>query len=102
MKLRYRTQQGKHYIPQYQLNGQDIWYDFLAKDVNNLLESIAYKLGQLSHPGGYGESQWYYKPSNKEEKEGEMKVFFTAEIFVMAFLGAAKSYFTPQTKEFEI
>jgi hypothetical protein len=93
MELRYK-QSGTHYIPEYK-NKQGEWISITAEDVGmdarNDLSRVCYRLADLSAPRKWDSGQWYYEDSKI--------VFFTKEIYVMAFLGAAKSFW--QTKEVE-
>lgn len=98
MKLRYRIEERGYYIPQYFDEKTEKWVDFKAKHVTGELRLIAIYLGKSD---SWGANIWHFKPINKENN-GDMAVFFDNELKVCAFLGAAKTFFSNRTKEFDI
>lgn len=97
MKLRYRIT-SNNYVPQI-LNKDNIWRDIKQTEIKGLLRDVANKLANLSNPRRYSTGLWYVENNSSEVYD---VVFFTKEIFVMAFLGAYKSYFNQEMKEFEL
>lgn len=96
MELRYRKN-GASYIPQYKKGSE--WLDVKAKHVNEDLLIITESLANTEAPPRWSRAQWYFKPTKKEDWK-ESAVFFRSEMYVMAFLGAFKSYYSMETKEF--
>ena len=93
MKVRY-TLINSFYIPEYYVPKDNSWKRFYQKDVVGELRRIAVELGDLCTSREDG--QWYFRDSES--------VFYNKEIYCMAFLGAAKSYFEglePKTREFD-
>ena len=101
MKLRYEIR-NSDYIPQYFHNEQ--WYDFKVRNVKGELKNICQQIGFLQN--NFGRSQWYYIQNGNDLKNGvgleEMIVFFTKEIYVNAFLGAAQYHFKEKYVNFEL
>jgi hypothetical protein len=101
MKLRYRKS-GNIYTPQY-LTKEDEWKDFTADQISGDLRNLCEKIAGLSFPIRSGlntSGYWYYFENEKNTGKGAL--IFSNEMYVMAFLGAAKSYFDSQTKEFNV
>ena len=98
MELRYRTQSA-HYIPEFKTDEGD-WREFRVKDVPPVTRKIAEQIGNLQLPMRWEPGQWFYV--NKGIRECDSAVFFTSEIYVMAFLGAIKAELTPRTVDFKI
>ncbi len=98
MEISYRYRKaGVNFIPQYKrdVNNED-WRDFVASDIpNGDLLYICQHLGELQLPQRWSCGVWYYK-------DAPNAIFFTKEIFCMAFLGAAKSFWSADTKEFNL
>ena len=90
MKLRYRIS-ADVYIPQYYMPKEDRWQDFLVKDVTPAIEKLCMAIGNLQAPHRFDEGQWFFNPSRKEDKKEDMALIFFKEMYVMAFLGAAKA-----------
>ena len=97
MKLRYRKS-ATFYIPQY-LSEKYEWEDFTADQISGSLRKLCEKIGILSFPMSWN-GQWYFHDNGKDKGNGLL--IFSNEMYVMAFLGAAKSYFNQETKEFNI
>lgn len=88
MKLRYRTYKG-YYIPQYQIQNTTEWKDFTSKIVENTkLGTFMFLLNS------------YSDQSRTCSTDGI--VIFQHEFTVMAFLGAASSYYKEEYKEFSL
>ena len=93
LKLRYIID-GTHYIPQFYNNTENKWMDFKVEHVQREMLAICRSLGDLQLPSRWGDGQWYY--------ESGKQVFFTKEMFVMAFLGAASVFYNSKLKEFNL
>jgi hypothetical protein len=95
LKLRYRIDTNGYYIPQYQ--GQDeLWIDFIKSNISGEMYSLCESLGEEAKFSG---NIWHFR-AKKIEDERNMAVFFTSELKVCAFLGAAKTFFRHRIKEF--
>ena len=92
-KLRYVTI-GAHYIPQFYSNAENKWKDFKVEHIQHEMLEICQSLGDIQLPSKWSNGQWYYKSSKQ--------VFFTREVFVMAFLGAASVFYNSESKEFNL
>lgn len=99
MKLRYRKS-NDFYIPQYQSTDDSEWNDFLVKNITDQLAQICQAIGDLQCPRRWEPGQWHSE--DKGKNRGDQTVFFTKEMYVMAFLGAAKSVYNTQTVEFKL
>lgn len=95
MKLRYRKF-NTFFIPQYTLG--DKWINFDTTLVSGELKRICEQLGDLQLPSKWGEGQWFF--ASRLNPENKNILFFTKEIYVNAFLGAAFSFFDNTTKEY--
>jgi len=86
---------GNVYMPQFKQPQLDnVWKHFTRETFkdNSLLGKMAYLICSLSNSGGWGAPIYYFRDSKK--------VYFLTEIEVMAFLGAAQSYYSSQAVEF--
>lgn len=99
MNLRYRKS-GTLFIPQYQLK-DGTWEDFVRENVGRELLKLCVAIGNIQMPSKWDDGQWYYQKT-KQDRNVKETIIFTKEIFVMAFLGAAKVYFDVETKEFKL
>lgn len=97
MKLRY-VRTGKVYVPQYQLDNEDEWNNFKSKEFRGknptLLGRVSEKLSSLQD-GGFKGRFWM-------DNDPEDRVCFTEDHLVCAFLGAAKSFYSRDIKEFNL
>lgn len=97
LKFRYRIDANGYYVPQYQGIG-DKWFDFTVGQTTGELQKIAVN---LSVSTGYsGRNVWHY--ISEDEDVEEMPVFFTSEVKVAAYLGAAKVFFGERVKDFNL
>lgn len=93
MKLRYRKIENI-YIPQYSNDGEK-WNTFKEHQIDGDLRKLCCRIGDLQlHDKFSSCGQWFYA-STKE-------VMFTTELFCMAFLGASKSRFKEELKNFDL
>lgn len=88
MELRYRIE-NTFFVPQYKLGKEEVWRDFLRTNIGGDLLKICGSLGNIQYPRRMDAGQWYIESKKSEEQY----LIFTKEIFVLAFLGAAKAYF---------
>lgn len=95
IKYRYRKN-GSQFIPQYkrEVNNED-WRDFVASDIKGDMKRLCQSIGDIQAPQRWDCGIWYYK-------DDPHTLLFTKEVFVMAFLGAAKSFYSDETKELDI
>lgn len=97
--LQYRyIKSGNLYLPQYKKDEGE-WLNFTDKTFTerSLLGRLALSLANLSvHPGS---AVWYQGPQYFLE---DGRLFFLEEHLVCAFLGAAKSVHSVETKEFNL
>ena len=95
MKLRYRIDINGYYIPQYER--EDKWFDFKVKHLTKKLKNLCNYLGFE----GKWETRYHYFPK-KDEKLEDTSLIFPEEMYVMAFLGAAKSVYDEKIREFDV
>ena len=106
LELRY-IKTGNAYIPQYKKDEKSDWNCFTAKQVpkKSLLYGVSKALGDTCTDTAVVKNAWDHTIRETklflEYKEQDV-IFFLEEILVMAFLGAAKSYYTQEVKEFSI
>ena len=100
MKLRYRITSTGWYVPQY-LTKQDVWEDFVVKNLGYEIKEIAVDLGDREDRW---EPLWHMTPDRKDKTKTveDMPLIFKTELKVCAFLGAAKINYSERTKEIDL
>ena len=100
MKLRYRITSTGWYVPQY-LTKDDVWQDFIVKDLGLEIKEIAVALGDRENKW---EPAWHMTPDRKDKTQTveDMPLIFKTELKVCAFLGAAKINYSERTKEIDL
>jgi hypothetical protein len=101
MELRY-IKKGNNYLPQIKEEGGDKWVYFIRnKDESKatMLSIIAQALANcdgrvFGRYSGYHDNPYFYTETRE--------FYFVKEVYVMAFLGAAKSHLTQETIEFKL
>jgi len=88
------------YVPQYS-NKDNEWHDFKVKQIPESLKRLCMSIGDLQFPNRWSTGQWHFNALG-ESKTEDMALIFNKEMYVMAFLGAAKAVFDTQPKEFTI
>lgn len=100
MELRYNLV-GIYYIPQYKLPDGE-WKDFKNKNIKGThLEKLCIAIGNLQLPRRWENGSWHFTPTG-DQKTRDMSLIFTTEMYVMAFLGAAKSHFDSKPRGFNL
>lgn len=91
MEYRYTITGNGLFVPEYKKQDGD-WHKFYAKDMSGNMLKLCRSLAELSAPRKWGGGQWYFEGSARSDYEGA--VFFTTELIVMAFLGAAQHWYS--------
>lgn len=100
--MKYRiSKEGEAYFPQYKCNDNTDWVYVDKSDIKGtMLEDVANALGNLSFPRRWESGAVYTKHGNNRAEVN--KLYFKTELHTMAFLGAAKSFWSTKTEEVEI
>jgi len=101
MKLRYRKT-ADLFVPQYFITKEDKWEDFKIKNLPKVLHNFCIALTNLENPRRFDSIHpRSFSPSEGEKLE-DMSLIFGKEMYIMAFLGAAKSIYNTDTINFEL
>ena len=102
MTYRYRKTQSL-YIPQYRVTEAEPWKDLLVKHLTSkTIKGFAEVLANYASPTeGWNSTPYHFNP-RKDEKVEDVAIVFDKEWAVMAFLGAYKSFYDIETKEFSM
>ena len=91
---------GIIYLPQFkQVELGDTEWNYFTKDTfdkNSILGAVSRALTRINNINGYEYGQYWLKDDKTK------RVFFKEEYQVMAFLGAAKSYYSREIKKFTL
>jgi hypothetical protein len=99
MKFRYRIDLNGLYIPEYTLTDSTGWVSFKVRNIAGKMRKVCRALGEVSAPRATKNGQWHFEPEGAAPYDNE-SVFFTDEIYVMAFIGAAQCWWSkPSTVE---
>ncbi len=99
MKFRYRINAQGLYIPEYMLADGTEWIPFKVCNIAGKMKKVCRALAEMSYPRSTKSGQWHFEPEGAASYN-DQALFFTDEIYVMAFIGAAQYWWgRPNTTE---
>ena len=99
MKYRYIITSNGLYIPEYKTDGCDEWKPFTKGMIKGQMEDLCLQLAVISAPRVWTAAQWHFEKGSRDTWNSQ-SVFFTKQILVMAFIGAAQHWWGQfETKE---
>jgi hypothetical protein len=94
MRFSYKITPSGLFLPHYQKESDSEPKPFLKKHVDGQMKRVCIALSHISAPRPFREEgQWYLAKTDKSQKDDDMQIFFTQELYVMAFIGAAQHWF---------